>query len=187
MMEITRNQPAEIVAIFSSSPASALMHEEFDAIDILENPRLGADLHICFRPLPIDLIQLALLVESDQFSDLPPVNLRRSKAQLLFKRLFQDFNIAVLAENQRHHQPIISGANLAVSPVITEERATLPMRDVGRSPIVLNRLFVEGQGIVPNVASVEHRAFLDRFRGLSNKDTIHEYSSAWRQVLSRKF
>src|ERR1035438_456549 len=187
MMEVARNQPTKILGIFSSSSTSALMREELDAIDILENPRLGGHSRVFFRPVLLDLLQFALSVESDQFSNLLPVSLGPSKTQFLFKRLFQDFNIAVLAEDQGHHQPIISGADLTVRPVVTQKRAVAPPRDIGRSPIVLSRLLAEGQGIVSNVAGIQHGTFLDRLRGLANEDTIHEQSSTGGQICGCKF
>ena len=44
MVEITRNQTTEIAGIFSSAATPALMYQEFDAVDVLENPDSGQPL-----------------------------------------------------------------------------------------------------------------------------------------------
>ena len=123
MVEVSGNQTAKILGVLAGSAAPALMHQELDAIHVPEHRRGRTRIGNPGRT-PLDNFRpFALLVEPDQLGDLTPVNFGPCESQFLFKCLFQNFNITVLAENQRHDQPEIPGAYLPVGSVIPQERA----------------------------------------------------------------
>src|ERR1700693_4657007 len=114
MVEITRNQTAEIAGVFPSAATAGLMYQKLDAVDVLENPTPRLPARALFHPLPVDLFESAFLVKPHQVRDLLPVDLRGSEAELLFESLFQHLDVPVFTEHQRNHQPVVSGAHLSV-------------------------------------------------------------------------
>src|SRR5690349_20248948 len=106
------------MGILARAATTTLVHQKLDAIDILKNRSLGRNTRVVVRCSLINLVQPSLLVECDHLGDLSPVHLGRSKSQFLFERLLQSLDVAVLAEDQRHYQPVVAGADLAIRSVI---------------------------------------------------------------------
>src|ERR1700746_1367345 len=94
------------------------MHQELDAVDILESVRSRLR-RIFFWLVLRNFLESTFAIQSGELGNLTVVDLRGRKAQFLFECLLEDLNVAVFAKDQRHHQPIIPSANLAVCSSIT--------------------------------------------------------------------
>src|SRR6266404_9214152 len=126
MIDVGCNQSTEIVRVLTRSAAAAFMQQKSDPVHIFEN---SGTLRICSVSLPgmrPNFFCVAGLIKPRQFRHLTPIKLWRSKTQLLFKRLLQHGDVPVLAKDQWHHDPIISRANLPVSPRVSEELPPSP-------------------------------------------------------------
>ena len=137
MVDVSRNQPAQIVGVFTGAAAPAFMQQELDAVDVLKHAgalRLGAISGGAASPRGI---QFAFPIELRQFGHLPAIDLRRRKTQLFFKGLLQNADVSVLTKDQRNHQPVVARAHLAIGPGIACERPLLPARNIRRLPVVL--------------------------------------------------
>src|SRR5215831_4709064 len=121
-----------------------------------------------------DFSRLPLLVQACKLGHLATVNLRRSKTQFFFERLLEYADVAVFAEYQRDNEPVVARADLAVGAAVTAEFLACPTRDVGRSPAEFFRLFMEGGGVVANIACRQQIAFPDWFNGFANHYTVHQ-------------
>jgi hypothetical protein len=69
-----------------------------------------------------------------ELGHLPAVDVGWGVAELLPEGLLEHPHVAVLAEDQRDHQPVVGRAHLAVGAVEAEEVASFPARDVGWRP-----------------------------------------------------
>src|SRR5258708_5590498 len=121
VMNITRNEAAEIVGILSRASAASFMEEKADAVHMLENSRALRTWRVARKSPHLNVFRSAVLVEATQLRHLSPVNLRHRKTQLFLKGLFQHADIAVFAEHQRDDDPVISRADLSVSSPVSEK------------------------------------------------------------------
>src|SRR5258708_8977809 len=102
-MDITRNEPAEIVGILPSASAASFMEQKADAVHMLENSRALRTWRVARQSPHLNVFRSAVLVEATQLRHLSPVNLRPRKTQLFLKGLFPHPAIAVFAQHQPHH------------------------------------------------------------------------------------
>src|SRR6185437_16603771 len=117
MVNVAGNQSAKITGIFASTAASALVREEFNAIHIFEK-LMTARCASFLKVVPLDFFRFSGGIQARQRRHLLAINGRRGKSQFLFERLLQDINVAVLTENQRNNQPVISRADLSIRAVV---------------------------------------------------------------------
>src|SRR2546429_3511370 len=136
MINIARDQAAKIGRILARTTATAFVHEEFSAVNILKHSRTRRSRQVLFERASLSVAQRSFVITRDQFSHLLPVDLGRSEAQLLFKCLFHYIDISVFAEDQRHHQPIVARTNLSIVAPVSEEGALQIASHVCRSPLV---------------------------------------------------
>src|SRR3954468_1170344 len=127
MMNVARQQPAQIIGILTGSTAAAFMQKESDAINILKDSLLGGRRRLLRDPMISRWSQFLFAIESGKFRNLAPVQLRSGKSKLFFESLFQHLNILVFAENQRHDEPVIARANLTIGPFIALEFRLTPV------------------------------------------------------------
>src|SRR5215831_3958741 len=107
MMNVSRQQPAKIVGVFTRSAAAAFVKQKANSIHILEQaPRSCAGARAAFWQS--EVIQFPLAIQFGQFGNLVTIKLRSSEPQFFFECLLQDLDVLVLAENEWHHEPIIS-------------------------------------------------------------------------------
>src|SRR5260370_36317648 len=102
------------------------MQQKADAINILEDSGRLRTWSVNNQSARCDLRRSAILIKLCQLRHLPAVNLRRCKTQLFLKSLFQDADVVVFAEHERHNDPVISRAYLSVSPAVSKKLALLP-------------------------------------------------------------
>src|SRR5947207_722447 len=114
MIDVSRDQTAEIVRVFSGAAATAFMQQESDAVHILEELMGSLIFMSSSECLTADLIGSAFAIKLCQLCHLLTIKLWRGETQLLFERLLQVENVAVFAKDQRHDEPIISGADLSI-------------------------------------------------------------------------
>src|SRR5258708_18457586 len=152
MMNVSRNQPAKIPGIFPRSSATALMKQKTHAVHVFEYFRTLRARRLS-RQLPrLDLFRAAIRIEPCQLRHLPPINLRSRETEFFFEGLLQHPDVAVFAEHQRHHDPIISRAHLAIGSTISQKFPMLPSRYVRRSPAELFRFLLKRRRLVVDVA-----------------------------------
>src|SRR5262249_12761454 len=143
VMQIPRDQPAQVRRILTRSAAAGLMHQKLDAIHVLEERGLGHRARWFLRTSMLDLIEPPLLVEFNHVRYLAAVHLRRSKPQFLLERLLQRLNVPVFAKHQRDDQPVIARAYLSVGSLVAEKSPLLPQRNIWSMPALLLGLLVE--------------------------------------------
>ena len=114
MMDVARDQSAKIVGIFPRSSAAPFVQQKPDAVHVFENPGTLRARRVLRQRARLDLLAPAIRIEPRQLRHLPPIDLWRSKTQLLFKRLLQYPDVPVFAEHQRNNNPVIARAHLAV-------------------------------------------------------------------------
>src|ERR1700749_2841346 len=111
------------------------MGQKLDAVDILENFRGGARLRPAVPELKIlQFAGFAFAKQLHHLRNLPAINLRQRKSQLLLERLLQASKIAVFAKYERHNQPVIPRADLPIRAVIPEKCSIAPLRNIRRRP-----------------------------------------------------
>src|SRR5215471_9282635 len=93
----------------------------------------------------------ALAIKLCQFRNLQAIIFGGGEAQFFFKCLLEIENIPVLAKNQRHHDPMISGAHLPVCTPIALKAGLSPARDIGGLPVKLAFLIAVRQCLVAYV------------------------------------
>ncbi len=87
MVDVTRQQRAEVVRVLACSPAPSFMQQELNAVEVLKHLGRGR------RPLRIterkslQRFRFPLPVKSRQLCDLATIHLRRGKTQFFFKGL----------------------------------------------------------------------------------------------------
>ena len=79
MMDVTRNEPAEIVGILPRTSAASFMQQKAYAIHMPENSGRLRTCRVTRQSARLDLFRSAVLIEASQLRHLPPVNLRRCK------------------------------------------------------------------------------------------------------------
>ena len=154
MMNVTSQQTTKIPGVLVRSAASGLVQKKLDAVDVLKNPGGSArSLRLTERGF-MELVRLPFAIQPRQLRNLTPVNLRRCKAEFLFKRLFQNSQIAVFAEDERKNEPVIPRTHLSVISVISEKCFARPFGNVWRSPVRTGSLrFLKRRSRMSNVAS----------------------------------
>ena len=100
--------------------------QEPDPVNVGEESPLPHRQLVLCGWLPRHLRQLVFTIEFRQLRDLTSVELGRGKSQLLLKCLLQNLNVFVLAKNQRHDEPVISRAHLAIRSLISAKRYVAP-------------------------------------------------------------
>jgi len=133
-----------------------------------------------------DFVNAALAIELRQFRNLLPVDLRRGKPQLLLKSPLQRRDISVFAEDERHNQPIIPCADLAIFAQVSEELPLFPPRDIRGSPAEFASFFAKGGSLVFHVPARKKRAAADRLYRFSYNDSVHLHEGATLEVLDGK-
>src|SRR6185312_3081609 len=143
MVQVAGNQSTEIARVFAGAATSSFMGEELHAIDVFEES--ACLLVSIFRSLLVilDGIDAAFAIEARKICDLLTIDLWRRISESLVEGLAQHIDVAVFAEDERHDQPAVTRAHLAVGAAITLECAILPRRDVGSMPGVAARLGME--------------------------------------------
>ncbi len=99
-----------------------------------------------------------LLKLFDQLAHLVAVKLGTSVTKLFLESIAQGLNIAVLAEDEGNHQPIIARAHLTVGAMVAIEGARSPARHVWRRPDKFSRFGTEAGGIVLHISSAQQTA-----------------------------
>src|SRR5579863_4839021 len=123
MMDVSGDEPAEIPRILARSAAALLVHQKFNAVDMREDFRCAcADAGLC-RLVSENFVSSPLAIKLHEFGHLAAVDLRRGKAQFFLERLLQHGYISVLAENERHDEPIIARPRLPVGAAVSHEGA----------------------------------------------------------------
>src|SRR5260370_1207436 len=126
VMDITRNEPAEIVGILPRASAASFVQQKADAIHTLENSGALRTWRFARQSPRLNVSCSAVLVEASKLGPLSPVNLRPRKAQLSLKGLFQYADFAVFTEHQRDDDPVIPRANLSVTSPVSEKMPLPP-------------------------------------------------------------
>ena len=121
VVNVTGDEPAEIVGIFARSAASAVVQQKTNAVDIVEQPAALGECRFCGLSKGIDPFRLTFPIQFCQFANLAAVGLGCRESQFLFERLLQDLNVLVLTKNQRNDEPVVSCARLTVGAVISQE------------------------------------------------------------------
>src|SRR5271165_4446070 len=134
MVNITGEQRAEIVGILARSATTALVREEFDAVDVAKDPGRGRCAERLGERRCLYLFGATFAIEPGEFGHLAAIDLRGSESKLFLERLFHDLQISVLAKDQRKNEPVIPGAHLTISPLVSKEGFRPPGRNVRRGP-----------------------------------------------------
>src|SRR5215472_9501875 len=87
MVQISSDECTKIVGVFTGSSAAALMHQELDAIDVLEYAPFGLVGRTVAIMSCVDFCELPIPVEAHQFGDLLTVHFGRSKPQFYLEGL----------------------------------------------------------------------------------------------------
>src|SRR6266850_3512859 len=124
------------------------MQQELDAVNVFEDRTTGRSVDLRSPNLVDDFARPAFLVKPRQCRHLLAIHLWRGESQLFLKCLFEHADVSVFAKYQRHNQPIISGAHLPVSAVISEERPLPPPSDVGWGPLIGAGLLPKWRGVM---------------------------------------
>src|SRR5437588_2302188 len=137
MVQIPGNQSTEVPGIFARAAASPLVGEELDSIHVLKQSMYS--LVAIFGRLSIVLngVHSPFTIQMREFTDLLAIDLGRSVSEPFFEGFAQNVDIAVLAEDQRYNQPVITRACLAVSASVAQELAILPRRYMRSVPFVV--------------------------------------------------
>src|SRR6185437_1124805 len=151
MVNIAGNQSAQTARILARAAASALMREEFDAVNIFEELMASGPASL-LKVMRFDVFGFSSGIQPRQGRNLLAINGRRGESQFFFKRLLQNINVAVFAEHQGNNQPVISRANLSIRAVVSGKCSSPPRSYVGRCPAVFRRIFMERLGGVDYVA-----------------------------------
>lgn len=187
MVNIPREERAKIVGIFARAAAAALVREEFDAVDVAKNPGKGRGSQRFGERKRFYFFAAAFTEEPGEFRHLAAIDLRSGESKLFLESLFQDLQISVLAEDKRKNEPIVPGADLAVSPPVSKKRFRAPGRNVRRGPTGNSFLLVKRRGGVPDVARGKQFPALQILRHLANQHTIHDDVFAGSEILRDEF
>src|SRR5215475_8394492 len=98
MMDVAGDEAAEIVGVFASATAAAFVQEEADAVDVFENFAAGGSGGRVREGGRGDFKRLPFLIQANEFGNLAAINLWSGEAELLFKGLFENADVAVFAE-----------------------------------------------------------------------------------------
>jgi hypothetical protein len=124
MVDVTGKQTAQRLRVLARAAATALVGKKANAVEVLEDT-LRARMRSRLRPL----VPIRLLLNE------PPhvlaITVRAAVTQFLFQRLSHPIDVAVLAEYERHHQPVIARAHLAIRAVIAQKAALSPREASG--------------------------------------------------------
>ena len=112
-------------------------------------------------------------MESRQFPHLLAVLVVPRVSQLFFECFTQRFNIAVFAEDERQHEPIISSAYLAICAMVSIECTLLPFRNIRCGPFLVMTFGRKSVGVVTKISCCYHAACGHVFRELSDGDAVH--------------
>src|SRR6266446_1360808 len=123
MIDVASDQAAKISRILARTTAAAFVHEELNPVNIFKYFRTRGSLQVLFQRASLAIAHRPFTITRDQFSHLLPVDFGRSEAQLLLKCLFHHVDISVFAEDERHHQPVVTRTNLPIVARISEEVA----------------------------------------------------------------
>src|SRR5258708_26629329 len=99
MVDVAREETAEISGILAGASTATFMQQELDAVNIPKNFWRSRSLRAFGELKLLQFFGSAIAVEADQFRDMATVNLRSGEAQFFFERLLQDGKIPVFAEN----------------------------------------------------------------------------------------
>ena len=176
MMNVAGNQSAQIARILPRPAAAAFVKQKTNAVHIFENPRTLRTCDVfCYR-VSLDFFPSAISIEARQLRDLTPVSSRRCKTQFFLECLLQHADIPVLAEHQRHHDPIISRADLSVAPPVAEKRSLPPTGDLRWSPAKVVCLLVECRGLVVDIADRKKPAPRDGLNRFPHDHSVHPHT-----------
>jgi len=187
MMDVSGDEAAKIVGVFSSTAAAAFVEQETDTVHIFEELGARRAGGLLGKRSGCDFGGLPLFVEARELSNLAAIDLRSGEAEFLFEGLLEHADIAVFAEDQRNDQPVIARADLAVGAMVATKSGAGPVRNIGRSPVVYFGFFVEGGGIVANIASGEGMAFGDRLDCFADENPVHEDGIAGGEIANGEF
>ncbi len=167
VVQVAGQQSAEIARVLARAAASARVRQELDSVDVAEDaPRLAH--------APLGVATAALTVAFQQPADLLTVDVGRGKAELFLERLADHVDVAILAEDQRDHQPMIARPDLAIAAVIAEEGALLPGTNIGRMVRTERRGGVHAGRRVAHVAGGDRLAGRDRNHSPPHEDAVHD-------------
>src|SRR5215472_12979030 len=108
--------------------------------------------------------------------------MRTAVAKLFFEGLAHTVDVAVLAEDQRQHDPVVARANLTISAVIAHKGTPGPggrIRKVERNRMPLRSV---AAGAMAYVARGEESALEDGLRSFSHNHAVHNDQVARLQV-----
>src|SRR6267154_1063131 len=172
VMDVTRNEAAEIVGILSRASAASFVQQKADAIHTLENSRALQTWRVARQSPRLNVFRSAVLVEASQLRHLSPVNLRHRKAQLFLKGLLHYGDVAVFTEHQRYDDPVISRADLPVSSPIPEKASLPPFGNVRRGPVEFACFLVECRSLMMDIPGCKKAAAPDRFDRFPHNDAV---------------
>ena len=110
------------MGILPRAPTAALVRKKTDAVEIRKGPLRN-------RFVLEFAINACMLVQKPAHACAVAV-VRSAVSQFFFESLFHPLHVAVLAEDQRQHQPVIARAHLTVGAAITLEATTGPSRSI---------------------------------------------------------
>src|SRR4029077_10052080 len=131
----------------------------------------------------LQLVGLAVAIQTRELAHVPSIDLRQSKTELFLKRLLEHRKISVFAKNEREHQPVIPRADLTVAAVISGKCAPAPGRNIGRRPPVSAGAVAEIGGCVADVLSGKQPSLRYGFDGLADQNSVHRDWIARRKIL----
>src|SRR5689334_22224686 len=173
MMNVTGQQSNQATRVLPCAAAAAFVGEKLYAINVPENFALLTIAFCAIAALPADVADFSPPIEIDQSCHLLAIDLRGSISKLLFKCLFQDRDIAVLTKYERHDQPVIASADLAVGTVIAEKCLAAPTGYIRRSPGERCGFALNNGRQMAHVAGCDQFALADRLNCASYGNAIH--------------
>ena len=168
MMDVAGEQAAECVRILARAAAAELMGEKADAVEV------GKDaLRFELRDGLSGAVAVRLRL-NEAAHVLAITRVGAAVAELFFERLAHLLHIAVLAEDQRQHDPVVARAHLAIGAMKAHEGALGPRRCVGQRS---GRGVTDGgvvAGAMADVARGEQSAARNGFNGFAHDHAVHE-------------
>ena len=186
-MDVAGDQSTQIVGVLTRTAAATLMQQEANPVHVLEDAGTPGTSGRLSRNVSSDLFPPPFFIKARQLFDLLTVDLWGGKPEFFFEGLFQDRDIAVLAKDQRHNNPIVSGADLAIASPVSEEMSSPPPRNVRRLPRPLGRIHAKWRGVVTSISGGQKLAAAYGFDHFSHNYAVHFHARARGKILYREF